>query len=99
MAVTGIIMTEDPARDDRDFLDERIYEYNVAATKITDDRLLFLSFRDEQGQIIAGLSGWTWGGCMEIEYLWVHEGQRGAGLGTQLLAAAEAEGIARGCTQ
>lgn len=99
MANTRMTMTDDPSRDDRDFLDERIYDYNVATTGITDGRLLFLSFRDAQGSIIAGLSGWTWGGCMEIEYLWVREDRRSEGLGTRLLAAAEAEGVARGCTQ
>jgi GNAT superfamily N-acetyltransferase len=99
MASPHMTMTDNPARSDRDFLDERIYEYNVATTGITDGRMLLLTVRDEQETIIAGLSGWTWGGCMEIEYLWVREDQRGKGLGTQLLAAAEAEGIARGCTQ
>jgi len=99
MAATHMTMTDDPTRDDRNYLDERIYEYNVATTRITDGRMMFFSFRDEQGKIIAGLSGWTWGGCMEVEYLWVREDWRGKGLGTQLLAAAEAEGIARGCTQ
>ena len=99
MALTYTTMTDDPLRSDRDFLDERIYEYNVATTGITDGRMLLFTVRDEQGTIIAGLSGWTWGGCMEIEYLWVREDQRGQGLGTQLLAAAEAEGIVRGCIQ
>src|SRR4051812_10638975 len=99
MAVTQMTLTDDPTRDDREFLDERINEFNFATTQITDGRMLFLSFRDEQGNIVAGLSGWTWGGCMEVESRWVREGQRGTGLGTQLLAAAEAEGIARGCTQ
>jgi GNAT superfamily N-acetyltransferase len=99
MALTRMTMTDDPARSDRDFLDERIYEYNAATTRITDGRMLLLTMHDEQEAIIAGLSGWTWGGCMEIEFLWVREEWRGEGLGTQLLAAAEAEGIARGCTQ
>jgi GNAT superfamily N-acetyltransferase len=99
MASTCMTMTDDPARSDRDYLDERIYEYNIAATEITDGRLMFFTVRDEQETIIAGLSGWTWGGCMEIEYLWVREEWRGEGFGTRLLAAAEAEGIARGCTQ
>ncbi|PZR98754.1 MAG: N-acetyltransferase [Candidatus Nephthysia bennettiae] len=99
MASTRMTMTDDPTRDERDYLDERIYEYNVATTGITDGRLMLFTVRDEQEHVIAGLSGWSWGGCMEIEYLWVREQWRGKGLGAQLLAAAEAEGIARGCTQ
>lgn len=90
--------TDDPPPSDREFLDERIYEYNVAATGITDGRLLSLSVRDEQDTLIAGLYGWTWGACLFIEFLWVDEAWRGTGYGTQLLQAAEAEGIARGCT-
>ncbi len=91
MAAIRMITTDDPTREDRAFLDERIYEYNVAATKIHDGRMLYFAFRDAQDDTIAGLSGWTWGGCAAVEFLWVREEWRGQGLGTQLLAAAEAE--------
>ncbi len=80
------------------FLDERIYAYNVAATNIYDGHLLALTIRDADGGIVAGLSGWTWGGCLGIDYLWVHEAWRGKGYGTRLLQAAEEEAVARGCT-
>lgn len=90
---------EQPGERDRRFLEERIYEYNVAATGITDGRLIGIYERDEQGAMVAGLFGWTWGGCLEVEYLWVREDRRGQGLGTQLLTAAEAEARARGCRQ
>ncbi|MGI8855060.1 MAG: GNAT family N-acetyltransferase [Thermomicrobiales bacterium] len=99
MASTRMTMTNDPARSDRDFLDERINEYNFAATNIHDGRMMYFAVRDEQDEMVAGLSGWTWGGCAEVELLWVREDRRGTGLGTQLLASAEGEARARGCTQ
>lgn len=87
--------------DDQDykFLQEQIYAFNMAATGYHDGRDVALLVRDEQGGIIAGLAGWTWGGMLKIEYLWVREDYRGKDYGTRLLCAAEAEGRARGCRQ
>ena len=99
MAAPRMTMTDDPSRNDRDFLDERIYEYNVAATNIHDGRMMHFAIRDEDDAMIAGLSGWTWGGCAAVEFLWVREDWRGKGLGTQLLTTAESEARARGCSQ
>jgi GNAT superfamily N-acetyltransferase len=99
MAAPRITMTDDPSRSDRAFLDERIYEYNIAATNIYDGRMMHFAIRDERDAMIAGLSGWTWGGCAAVEFLWVREDWRGKGLGTQLLVAAEKEAMECGCVQ
>lgn len=52
---------------------------------------------DASGNIVAGFAGHTWGGCCELTKLWVHGSQRGQGLGTDLVRAAEREATRRGC--
>ncbi|QBB72030.1 GNAT family N-acetyltransferase [Pseudolysobacter antarcticus] len=81
------------------FLIERIYEFNSHATGYFDGRLIGGQVRSESGEVIAGFNGHTWGGCCVVSHLWVHESQRGHGLGQTLLQAAEAEASSRGCEQ
>ena len=56
-------------------------------------------FVRDGGKVVAGIAGWTWGDCCELQSLWVQPDRRGRGLATQLLMAAEAEAAARGCSQ
>jgi GNAT superfamily N-acetyltransferase len=81
----------------RQHLDEEISAFNAAATGHHDGRELSVAVRGNNGGLHAGLYGWTWGGCGYIELLWVRDDQRSHGLGTRLLAAAEAEAQRRGC--
>jgi GNAT superfamily N-acetyltransferase len=83
----------------RERLNEEINAFNVAATGLADGALLGIAVREDGGALRAGLFGWTWGGCGYIEVLWVRADQRGCGLGTGLLAAAEREIGRRGCGQ
>ncbi len=87
----------EPSGEDVSFLAERIYEYNVAQTGLRDGRLFGIFVRDEEGTIVAGLDGWTWGGCLYVDHLWVHESLRGQGHGSRLLETAERDAVAHGC--
>jgi hypothetical protein len=62
-----------PAPDDVQFLDDRLYELNMAATGIDDGHLLGIFVRDARRAIEAGLSGWTWADFCRIDKLWVRE--------------------------
>ena len=90
-------MNESPSEEDSNFLRDQINEFNFATTQIFDGREIMITIRDKNSEIMAGLYGWTWGGCLKVEYLWVQEGLRNTGLGTRLLRSAEQEAVSRGC--
>ena len=52
---------------------------------------------DEAGKTLGGLSGVTYWRWLYIQLFWLPEPLRGAGLGSEILASAEAEARARGC--
>jgi GNAT superfamily N-acetyltransferase len=89
--------------DDPDPLDIELLEENIrreaSATMGLGDELELAIFVRDGGTIVAGISGWTWGDCCELQSLWVAPGLRGRGLATRLIAAAEAEAATRGCSQ
>jgi len=78
-------------------LDQEISAFNAAVTGYHDGRMLSVAVRGDDDDLLAGLYGWTWGGCGYVDLLWVRDDQRGRGLGARLLATAEAEIRRRGC--
>ena len=87
-----------PDPRDIEVLETQIRREASAAMGLGDEVDLAILVRDA-GRIVAGISGWTWGDCCELQSLWVEPSLRGRGLATQLIAAAEAEAAARGCSQ
>ena len=95
--LTPITLHTDDAADVEAFLTERIVEFNARATGYFDAASFAATQQDEEGVIRAGLSGYTWGGCCYVSYLWIDERDRGRGLGTALLLAAEEHARTKGC--
>lgn len=96
MCDAAIVMTEaEPA------LVDEIERKLLASIRSNQPQALNSSFtltiRDESGGLIAGLAASTAYGWLLIKLIWVAQGQRGKGLGTKLMAEAEAEGVQRGC--
>lgn len=83
---------------DIDVLEAHIRREAADAMGLGDEVDLAIFVRDA-GRVVAGISGWTWGDCCELQNLWVEPRLRGRGLATRLIAAAEAEATTRGCSQ
>ncbi|WP_107771990.1 GNAT family N-acetyltransferase [Nocardioides sediminis] len=84
-------------------LDERLSReldvVNAAATPgIAAAEELTVRITDEAGDLVAGISGWTWGVAAGIAMTWVRADGRGTRLGARLLTDFEAEALRRGCT-
>ena len=97
-ALGPIVFTEAPSQAEIDELKDALDAFNYEATDHRDGRMLTAFLRDDAGALVAGVSGFTWGGYARVEYLWIAEPYRRAGLGRRLLGAAEDEARSRGCT-
>lgn len=89
---------DQPPPEDVQFLEDQLNAYNMRRVGAYDARSLAVFLRDAQGQVVAGLSGYTWAGMCEVAFLWVDEALREQGYGSQLLHAAEHEARTRGCS-
>jgi GNAT superfamily N-acetyltransferase len=89
--------------DHPDPLDVELLEAHIRSEasrfKGLGDEVELAIFVRDADTIVAGISGWTWGDCCELQSLWVAPRLRGRGLATRLIAAAEGEAATRGCSQ
>ena len=93
-----LVLDDAPQPADIAVLDGQLYAFNVSRTGYDDGRELAVWLRDTAGDLVGGLYGWTWGGWLEVRFLWLREDLRGQGHGQALLVAAEAEATRRGCS-
>jgi len=93
----SLVVEDSPAPADLALLEERVAEAAIAAAGLGDDAEFAIFARDDEGRIVAGISGIVWGGCCELQAMWVEESLRGRGLARALMAGAEEEARRRGC--
>jgi ribosomal protein S18 acetylase RimI-like enzyme len=82
----------------RRLIDE-INRFNLDTTAIPDFHEMLKVETNSDGELIAGVYAWSWGGTCWIDALWVREDMRRQAVGSRLLAAAEEEARHRGCEQ
>ncbi|MCI4064117.1 GNAT family N-acetyltransferase [Micromonospora sp. R77] len=80
-------------------LERELTAFNNAATGADDEADLSVRVADADGELVGGLTGWTWGARAGINMIWVRADRRHEGWGGRLLRAAEEEARARGCTE
>ena len=91
------VVEDSPDPADLALLEDHVVAAAIAAAGVGDDREFGIFVRDDEGQILAGISGLVWGACCELQAMWVHSSLRGRGLARELMTAAEDEARRRGC--
>jgi GNAT superfamily N-acetyltransferase len=87
--------TPDPG--DLAFLEAKVAEAAAAASGVDEEQELAVFMRHSDGTVAAGLAGVVFGGCLDLQSMWVDESLRGRGLTRTLFEHAEAEARRRGC--
>ena len=92
-----LVVEDAPAAADVALLEDHVAAAAVAAAGLGEEQEFGIFARDDDGRVVAGISGIVWGGCCELQAMWVDESLRNRGLAHALLAGAEAEARRRGC--
>lgn len=97
MADLSLSVTGNPATADLELIGSHLSAFNETDVGPADRTALAVLVRNDAGELVAGVSGYTAWGWLYVQWLWVAEDQRGQGLAARMLAAAEAEARLRGC--
>ena len=87
-----------PDPDDVRRMEDRVRDETIDASGLAAEEELVV-FARQDGELLGGCCGSTWGGTCELNSLWVDQRYRRRGVGGRLLAVAETEARARGCHQ
>ncbi|WP_417347032.1 GNAT family N-acetyltransferase [Ferrimonas sp.] len=88
---------QSPTEELVESLRSRIRALNRANWPEVERKPLAVALHDEQGELLAGASGSSFGHWLHLDWLWVDEALRGEGWGKQILEEFERQGKQRGC--
>ncbi|MGD6968031.1 GNAT family N-acetyltransferase [Rossellomorea vietnamensis] len=87
-------------QEDSDFIRKKVIEHNMSSisdeVKTPLENVSFI-IRNEQGEIVGGITGTLFWGHCHIDFLWVGQNCRGKGLGKELLLKMENLAKEKGC--
>jgi GNAT superfamily N-acetyltransferase len=92
-----LVVEDSPDAGDLALLEEQVAAAATAAAGLGDEQEFGIFGRTDDGRVVAGISAIVWGGCCELQAMWVEASLRNRGLAHALFAAAEAEASRRGC--
>jgi GNAT superfamily N-acetyltransferase len=99
-ATGRLVVTAAPGAADEAVIRDGLSAYNLEKAGYRDQRPLAVLVSDpDSGRVVGGLIGRTSFGLLYVDRFFLPEELRRQGLGTQILAAAEAEGVRRGCSR
>ena len=93
-------ITQQWNEEDSDFIRKKVIEHNLM--RLPDDvkhpvKNISFILRDEEENILGGITGTTFWYHLHIDFLWVDESLRGKGYGKQLLDNIEAKAKDNNC--
>ncbi|ARD44067.1 GNAT family N-acetyltransferase [Colwellia sp. PAMC 21821] len=94
-----IEVIENPELELIAFLDAKIAEFNWAHWEVSERKAIAVKLNDENGDVIAGAAGRTFGDWLMINTLWVSDTLRGQQVGSKILHKMEQAAKARGCNK
>jgi ribosomal protein S18 acetylase RimI-like enzyme len=92
-----ITLETSPDSADVEMLSKGLGEHAESKNFHYDHQPLAFFIRNQNGEIIGGLSGATAWGWLHISLFWLSKELRGNGYGKKLIGLAETEALARGC--
>ena len=96
MSSISLEISETPTAEERDLIFQHLVAFNESKAGPAEGRDLAI-FARLDGGIIGSAMCVTHFHWLFVRFLWVAETERGSGLGSRLLSAAEQEACARGC--